>query len=36
MDMLCYAAAAVHLLVSAVGIALQIKFPMYGRSLRLW
>jgi len=23
-------------LVSAVGIALQLKFPMYGRSLRLW
>ena len=23
-------------LVAAVGIALQLKFPMYGRSLRLW
>ena len=22
--------------VAAVGIALQLKFPMYGRSLRLW
>jgi hypothetical protein len=24
------------LLVAAAGIALQLKFPMYGRSLRLW